>query len=76
MADYTFDYFNVTFPKQYVAQVEINRPDKLNAFIEVCVQPSLFITYSASHIQPCRSSTNKKVKYVAESGAHLQEAVL
>lgn len=31
---YDFEYFNVTFPSQYVAQVEINRPQKLNAFIE------------------------------------------
>ena len=37
MPAYTYDYFNVTFPKQYVAQVEINRPQKLNAFIEVYV---------------------------------------
>ncbi|KAL2218350.1 ClpP/crotonase-like domain-containing protein [Thermoascus aurantiacus ATCC 26904] len=34
MADrYTFKYFNVSFPRIYVAHVEINRPDKLNAFI-------------------------------------------
>jgi len=33
--EYSYDYFNVTFPQEYVAQVEINRPDKLNAFIEV-----------------------------------------
>ncbi|KAF2276768.1 ClpP/crotonase [Westerdykella ornata] len=32
--DYRFDYFNVTFPAEYVAHVEINRPDKLNAFFE------------------------------------------
>ncbi|KAI9850352.1 MAG: hypothetical protein M1838_005799 [Thelocarpon superellum] len=30
----TYQYFNVTFPAEYVAQVEINRPQKLNAFIE------------------------------------------
>jgi delta(3,5)-delta(2,4)-dienoyl-CoA isomerase len=34
---YEFDYFNVTFPSEYVAQVEINRPERLNAFIEVYV---------------------------------------
>jgi len=34
-SDYTFDYFNVSFPHEYVAVVEINRPQKLNAFIEV-----------------------------------------
>lgn len=33
--EYSYDYFNVTFPQEYVAQVEINRPEKLNAFIEV-----------------------------------------
>lgn len=31
---YDYEHFNVTFPAQYVAQVEINRPKKLNAFIE------------------------------------------
>ncbi|PWY87440.1 enoyl-CoA hydratase/isomerase family protein [Aspergillus heteromorphus CBS 117.55] len=36
MSAYTYQYFNVTFPQdhQYVAHVEINRPDKLNAFFE------------------------------------------
>lgn len=32
--DYKFDYFNVTFPSEYVAHVEINRPEKMNAFFE------------------------------------------
>ncbi|TKA76669.1 hypothetical protein B0A55_02611 [Friedmanniomyces simplex] len=32
--DYTYNHFNITFPSQHVAQVEINRPQKLNAFIE------------------------------------------
>lgn len=27
-----FNFFNVTVPAQYVAHVEINRPEKLNAF--------------------------------------------
>ncbi|KAJ5950140.1 uncharacterized protein N7479_008553 [Penicillium vulpinum] len=38
MADnYSFEYFTVQFPAnhQYVAHVEINRPERLNAFIEV-----------------------------------------
>lgn len=35
MEDYKYDYFNVTSPREYVAQVEINRPEKMNAFIEV-----------------------------------------
>lgn len=30
----TYKYFNVTFPEQYVAHVEINRPEKLNSFHE------------------------------------------
>lgn len=33
-SEYEYEHFNVTFPAQYVAQVEINRPKKLNAFIE------------------------------------------
>jgi delta(3,5)-delta(2,4)-dienoyl-CoA isomerase len=38
MADaYTKEFFNVTFPAEYVAHVEINRPEKLNAFKEVYV---------------------------------------
>jgi len=32
---YQYQYFNVSFPQEYVAVVEINRPEKLNAFIEV-----------------------------------------
>ena len=32
---YSYEYFNVTFPAEYVAQVEVNRPQKLNAWIEV-----------------------------------------
>lgn len=36
MADaYKKDFFNVTFPAEYVAHVEINRPEKMNAFHEV-----------------------------------------
>jgi delta(3,5)-delta(2,4)-dienoyl-CoA isomerase len=34
-SDYKYDFFNVTFPAEYVAQVEINRQEKLNAFHEV-----------------------------------------
>lgn len=33
-SDYQYNHFNVTFPSEYVAQVEINRPAKLNAFFE------------------------------------------
>lgn len=33
--DYSgFEYFNVTFPAEYVVQVEFDRPKKLNAFTE------------------------------------------
>ncbi|KAI9673635.1 MAG: hypothetical protein M1817_002272 [Caeruleum heppii] len=34
MSGYSFKHFNVTTPSQYVAHVEINRPDKMNAFFE------------------------------------------
>jgi delta(3,5)-delta(2,4)-dienoyl-CoA isomerase len=33
--EYKYDFFNVTFPVNYVAHVEINRPEKMNAFKEV-----------------------------------------
>lgn len=36
--EYNYEYFNVTFPAEYVAVVEINRPEKLNAFIEIMWQ--------------------------------------
>ncbi|KAF2243933.1 delta-delta-dienoyl-CoA isomeras-like protein [Trematosphaeria pertusa] len=32
--EYKYEYFNVSFPAEYVAHVEINRPEKLNAFVE------------------------------------------
>ena len=31
---YKYEHFNVTFPAEFVAQVEIDRPKKLNAFTE------------------------------------------
>lgn len=31
---YNYKYWAVHFPREHVAHVEINRPDKLNAFIE------------------------------------------
>jgi hypothetical protein len=34
---YSAKHFNVTFPQEYVAQVEINRPAQLNAFFEAYV---------------------------------------
>ncbi|EON68528.1 hypothetical protein W97_07786 [Coniosporium apollinis CBS 100218] len=33
-SNYSYKYFNVTFPQEHVAHVEINRPEKLNAFVE------------------------------------------
>ena len=33
--DYNYEYFNVTFPQEWVAHVEINRPEKMNAFKEM-----------------------------------------
>jgi delta(3,5)-delta(2,4)-dienoyl-CoA isomerase len=33
-SNYSFKYFNVTFPEEYVAHVEINRADKMNAFVK------------------------------------------
>lgn len=34
-AAYQKEFFNVTFPVEYVAHVEINRPEKMNAFKEI-----------------------------------------
>ncbi|KAF1986235.1 ClpP/crotonase [Aulographum hederae CBS 113979] len=34
VAGYNLDYFKVSFPAEYVIHVEINRPEKMNAFIE------------------------------------------
>ncbi|KAL2006935.1 hypothetical protein VTN00DRAFT_9603 [Thermoascus crustaceus] len=31
---FSFTYFHVSFPREYVAHVEINRPDKLNSFAQ------------------------------------------
>jgi Delta3,5-Delta2,4-dienoyl-CoA isomerase len=33
-SNYNYEHFNISFPSEYVAQVEINRPKKLNAFFE------------------------------------------
>lgn len=37
-SNYSPKYFNITFPQEYVAHVEINRPNQLNAFFEAYVQ--------------------------------------
>ena len=34
---YDAKYFKITFPREYVAHVEINRADKMNAFFEAFV---------------------------------------
>jgi hypothetical protein len=50
---YNFEYFNVTFPSEYVAHVEINRKEKLNAFHEPYVRFRLCFI-----IRPLFSLTN------------------
>lgn len=37
-SNYSPKHFNITFPQEYVAHVEINRPNQLNAFFEAYVQ--------------------------------------
>jgi enoyl-CoA hydratase/carnithine racemase len=50
---YNYEYFNVTFPGEYVAQVEINRPEKMNAFNETYVRTySLTITTICICLRP------------------------
>jgi hypothetical protein len=51
---YTKEFFNVTFPAEYVAHVEINRPEKMNAFKEMYVLPSLLLSRSSHHMSLCR----------------------
>ncbi|KAF1934827.1 delta-delta-dienoyl-CoA isomeras-like protein [Clathrospora elynae] len=46
---YKKDFFNVTFPVEHVAHVEINRPEKLNAFKEVMWQNLSAIFSTLSH---------------------------
>ncbi|KAH7135199.1 ClpP/crotonase-like domain-containing protein [Dendryphion nanum] len=47
--EYKYEYFNVTFPAEYVAHVEINRPEKLNAFVEVMWQNLSHLFRRLSH---------------------------
>ncbi|ORY07657.1 ClpP/crotonase-like domain-containing protein [Clohesyomyces aquaticus] len=62
MADkYEYEYFNVTFPREYVAHVEINRPEKMNAFIE-----NMWLNLSAIFR---RLSHDPNVRAVVLSGA-------
>lgn len=45
MTSYSYETFVVTFPSEYVAHVEINRPEKLNSFKESYVTV-LFVAMS------------------------------
>ncbi|KAF2130320.1 delta-delta-dienoyl-CoA isomeras-like protein [Dothidotthia symphoricarpi CBS 119687] len=47
--DYNYNFYNVTFPAEYVAHVEINRPEKLNAFVEEMWQNLALIFRKLSH---------------------------
>ncbi|RAL08917.1 enoyl-CoA hydratase/isomerase family protein [Aspergillus homomorphus CBS 101889] len=60
---YTYEYFTVTFPAehQYVAHVEINRPAKLNAFIEA-------MWHELSNLIN-RLSTDPSIRAIVLSGA-------
>lgn len=35
--DYTPKHFTLTYPREYVAHIETNRPEKMNAYHEACV---------------------------------------
>ncbi|PWY86598.1 enoyl-CoA hydratase/isomerase family protein [Aspergillus sclerotioniger CBS 115572] len=63
MSNYTYQHFNVTFPpeQQYVAHVEIHRPDKLNAFIE-----AMWLELSAIFT---RLSSDPSVRSIVLTGA-------
>jgi hypothetical protein len=51
-ADWNYEFFNVSFPAEYVAHVEINRQEKLNAFVEVYVLPCLHFHSGTSRFLP------------------------
>ena len=46
----SFNHFLVSFPHEFVAHVEINRPDKLNAFFEEYKQSEVRSRYLAENI--------------------------
>ena len=56
-----FQYIRITKPAEYVAHVELNRPDKLNAFI-----PQLWIEMGQAFAQ---LSTDADVRVIVLSGA-------
>ncbi|CAL8584708.1 hypothetical protein XPA_010295 [Xanthoria parietina] len=51
----TSQYFNLTYPLPYVAHVEINRPEKLNAFIE---PPASIDSYRTNPIHIANTTQN------------------
>jgi hypothetical protein len=56
---YTKDFFNVTFPAEYVAHVEINRPEKMNAFKEMYVSNNPVFTLHlgrSNHMSLCMNT--------------------
>ncbi|KAF2830377.1 ClpP/crotonase [Ophiobolus disseminans] len=55
VADYNYEFYNVTFPAEYVAHVEINRPEKMNAFKEIMWLNLSAIFKSLSHDPSIRS---------------------
>ncbi|KAF2812442.1 delta-delta-dienoyl-CoA isomeras-like protein [Mytilinidion resinicola] len=59
--EYNYEYFNVSFPQEYVAHVEISRPEKLNAFVE-----KMWLNISAIF---ARLSHNPSVRAILLTGA-------
>lgn len=57
----SFQYLRITKPSEYVAHVELNRPDKLNAFI-----PALWVELGQAFTQ---LSTDSDVRAIVLSGA-------
>ncbi|KAF2737031.1 ClpP/crotonase [Polyplosphaeria fusca] len=53
--DFQYEFFNVTFPAEYVAHVEINRPEKMNAFKEIMWQNLQSIFNKLSHSPDVRA---------------------
>lgn len=66
--DYKFDHFNVTFPAEYVAHVEINRPDKLNAFFEQYVLPFPILSQSLYVYVCCESDYPQQIRNLLSVG--------
>ncbi|KAH6694787.1 ClpP/crotonase-like domain-containing protein [Leptodontidium sp. MPI-SDFR-AT-0119] len=60
-APYLYEYFNVTFPQEYVVHVEINREKKLNAFFDSMWLELKTVFY--------RLSTDSSVRVIIFTGA-------